>query len=85
MEIFRNYNIIFDNNEQAYIVPITRRDVIIQNLLELNVTVKETKQFDPSEPRIKFFLYQKYDELINEMYFSFSELVKTFKLKFKNN
>ncbi len=42
-DIFKTADIYYDNNDQLYNIPISKKDNIIQTLIGLNVNVKEVR------------------------------------------
>jgi hypothetical protein len=62
-EMFNFSNITYDNIEQVYVVPIQQKETIIQHLINLNVSVKEVKEFDPSQDRPKEMIYNIHEDL----------------------
>ena len=50
-DIFKTADIYYYNNDQLYNIPISKKDNIIQTLIDLNVYVKEVVDFEPVEQK----------------------------------
>lgn len=80
-EMFTANNIYYDNNEQVYVIPSEQYDNIIQQLLTMNVSIKEVETFNPSHSKPKEFIYNIQDD-IAIIYFLYSSKVNYFCLNF---
>lgn len=63
IDMFTLNNITYDCNNQVYVIPARSRNDIINQLLNMKVSVKEILSFDPTFDRPKELIYNINDDV----------------------